>query len=1383
MVCNRLALGFVFAILASVFAGGTYAQMAGTGVVVGTVTDPSGAAVAGALVTLTDLSTNSARTATTSEKGLYSFANVPPGKYNVAISKTGFRQVKFGDQEVVVGESRTHDAKLEIGTSSEIVEVVATNTELQTMNATIGTTVTGLPLESLPSLGRDVSTFVSLQPGVTPEGSVAGAVYDQNSFQLDGGNNSSDMDGSQNVYTPSAAGDPTGGLTNFYFTGTGGGGPTGVMPTPVDSIEEFKVGTSNQTADFNSSAGAQVQMVTKRGTDTWHGTAYEYYLDNLLNANVWDNLTSSPATARPGYHYNRFGAAGGGDLTHKEVLGGKWYFFANYEGFRWNNSSTVTRAVPSDAMKQGILQYCIQNCTYSGGYASNAVFEAFNLNPAAAVYNGPSIGALTSGQTVQPAICTATPGDCDPRGLGISPSVAAMWSQYMPEATLKDASGLTTGCGGLSRCDHLNVMAFRANVLIPWTDNFGVARLDHDFGQKWHFYATYHYYKLVRATTNQIDIGGFFKGDKLGVPASVANRPQVPWYLTGGLTTNISANVTNSFNYNYLRNYWARASAAQPPQVSGLGGALEPFGESSTNVLSPFNVDTQNVRTRFWDGQDHMIRDDVSWVKGTHFLQFGGTYQHNWNYHQRTDNGGGVNYQTVYQMGLGGSMDLAGYTPPSLTGGNNSRWVREYGIVMGVPIIDQIAYTRTGKDLNLNPPNTPAFDQSTIPFYNLYFSDSWRMKPTFTLTYGLGWTLEMPPTEAQGKQVTLVDTNNKPISVDDYLFKRQTAALQGQVYNPIVGFVLNGNVSGHPKYPYNPYYKSFSPRIAAAWNPSFDSGLLGSLFGTNKTVIRGGYGILYGRLNGVDLVLVPLLGTGLIQAVQCNNPVRTGGCAGSAANPVTAFRIGPTSAGFDGLTAPLPAASPTLPQPDYPGVNAIAAGAGEGLDPNFRPNMSQQFTLSVQRQFGPKIIMEAGYVGRKLTHEYQPINLNAVPYMLTINGQSFAKAYGQMVWQYCGGASGLAGGNCAGNLSAVTPQPFFEKAMNAAYCAGFTSCTQAVASNEASNIAGNAVWSLYSDLDKGGFNNTVIPRSMMNTPLGTGPCTATYFGCDGQLSSGVGMNTSIGYANYNAAYVSLKTSSFHGVTMQTNFTYGKALGTGAQVQATSQYTVPDPYNLHSAYGLQPWDRKFVWNMWLVYQPNFYKTQHGVLGHIVGGWTISPILSIGSGLPDLVQPTDNNIGFIYGGGQSWGEADGVNFGALQNAINMCGPGVGGSSRHNNPLPSSQGLGSNGFGPSMYQNPDAVYSCFRNPILGIDGSAGGGGGIIRGQMYWNVDMSLKKEIRITERVSTEFTWNVYNIFNHPQLADPYNLLGDQGDFGALEGQVNTPRQMQFGLRVRF
>jgi Carboxypeptidase regulatory-like domain len=1357
-----------------------YSQNVSSGTVAGTVTDQSNAAVTDATVTLTDTATNIPRTTATNEVGRYVFANVTPGTYTVTINKTGFRAAKLANQIVNVGSSLTLNVALEIGATNEIIEVTATNAELQTTNATVGNTITGIALESLPSLGRDVSTFATLQPGVAPDGSVAGANQDQNSFMLDGGNNSSDMDGTQNTYTASFAGDPSGGLINNLVTGTspagspGGGATTGVMPTPVDSIEEFKVGTTNQTADFNSSAGAIVQLITKRGTNQYHGTVYEYYLDNNWSGNTFDN--NANGVKRPSYHYSHFGAAGGGPLTPKNILGGKTYIFANYEGFRFPNSVTVSKATPSDGLRLGLLQF--------GG-------TVYNLNPGPVTYpsSSPAIGALVPGTTYAGSGTTL-----DPLGLGISPTIQALW-KFMPESN-------TTSCSGLSRCDSLNVLKFTANMPVVWNDNFGVVRLDHDFGAKWHFNSTYRYYHMRRDTTNQVDIGGFFAGDTLGKPATASARPQVPWYLTAGLTTNITTNLTNDFHYSFLRNYWARSSQAQPPQVAGLGGALEPFGESSTNVLAPFNLDTQSVRTRFWDGQDHMIRDDLSLIKGTHFFQFGGTYQRNWNYHQRTDNGGGINYQTVYWLGSSvgstNGMDMStgcgtgtsSCTPAAISAASlDSAWARLYGIALGVPGVTQIAYTRVGQQLTLNPPLTPAFDQSTIPFYNVYFSDSWRMKPTFTFNYGLGWTLEMPPVEAQGKQVQFVDQAGQQIDTVAYLNARKAAALQGQVYNPVVGFALVGNTSGGQKYPYKPFYGSFSPRIAAAWNPNYDSGLLGSLFGRGKTVIRGGFGILYGRLNGVDLVLVPLLGTGLIQAVQCVSPLATGACGGAAgATARTAFRIGPTASGFNGLVAPLPAASPTLPQPDFPGLNAIAAGAGEGIDPNFRPSMNYQFDLTVQRQINNKVSIEFGYIGRKITHEFQPIQVNSVPYMMTLGGQRFDKAYGQMVMQFCGGAAGLAGGGCTKNIAAVTPQPFFENALNSAYCTaavkGVTpaNCTQAVALNQAANIQADKVWTIWSQLDKGAFN---FPRSMMNTPI-----AGSAFGASGQLSSGVGINTSLGWGNYNAAFVSLKTSDWHGLTMQSNLTYGKALGTGSEVQATSQYTAIDPFDLSANYGVQPWDRKFLLNTWFVYQPPFFKGQHGILGRVAGGWTISPLLFYGSGLPLQVNPSDNAGNDLYGGGQAFGEADGSNFGGLQNAILMC-PNNFGSSRHDNVT--LNGFGGNGFtnaagttGISFFTNPQAAYNCFRNPILGIDSGHNGGAGTLRGLPFYNVDLSVKKDIMVMERYHLEFSSIFTNVFNHNQMYDPGNpglVLGEKANWGALEGQVNSPRKIEVGLRFRF
>jgi hypothetical protein len=1108
-----------------------------------------------------------------------------------------------------------------------------------------------------------------------------------------------------------------------------------VIPTPQDSVEEFKVNTAGQTADFNSSAGAEVKIVTKRGTGAWHGTGYEYYKDNNWSSNSWqNNFNGIPL---PSFHYNRYGGAVGGPLIPKEILGGKTYFFVNYEAFNFPQSETISRNVPSANLRQGIVTDPATGTTYN----------------------------LTT---------------YDPQGIGINPLVQQIWNKYEPQSNAACTQSL---------CDGTNILGFSGNVGIPTTSKFLATRLDHDFSAKWHFMSTFHFFKLKSATTDQVDIGGFFPGDTLGKPSSLSSDPQQAFMWVGALTTNITTNTTNDFHYSFLRNFWQWGRQGDTPQLAGLSGALEFFsGQNATQDLGPYNVNTQQTRTRFWDGHDQMFRDDISSLKGNHLFQFGGTYQHNWNYHQRTDNGGGINYQPVYELGEGANgsglasgsdlsfcsltHNVSGSATPDI-----SNCPALTAAALGIVSISQIAYTRSGANLTLNPPLTPAFDQSTIPYYNVYFSDTWHMKPTFTLTYGLGWTLEMPPVEANGKQVELVDQSDQPVSAEGYLVARKRAALLGQVYNPETGFALVGNTENGLKYPYNPFYGSFSPRIAAAWSPHFDGdSMAGKIFGHEDTVIRGGYGRVFGRLNGVDLVLVPLLGTGLIQPVQCFNNLAagTGGTCGAAAGtPSTAFRIG-----VNGLTAPIPTPSATLPQPDFPGFNAISAGAGEALDPNFRPNQVDSFDLTIQRQLTRKVTLELGYIGRRITHEYQPINLNAVPYMMTEGGQKFSQAYANVVLQYCGGIAGLAGGGCAKNASAVTPQPFFETALaGTGYCTT-GNCTAAVVKNEGGNFALAQVWTLWSDLDGGvgcptsgctgpsgasdAFN---FPHTMMNTT--SGPIGV-------QNTSGVAVNTSVGYGNYNGGFVSLKMADWRGLTMQSNFTWSKALGTGGVVQASSEITPDDPFNLGTTYGYQDFNRKFIYNTFLVYQPPFFKGQQGLLGRVLGGWSFASVFTAGSGEPIEIFTST-------GDGQEYGAGDNVNFFGNENAVQIA-PIKSGHAYYNQP--------SSGLPVNIFANGPAAISDFRNPILGLDNKDGGNGNFI-GLPYWNMDFSIKKNIRVAESISLELQGVFANVFNHNQWLDPVGAgemgLFGPGSFGALPGsaqeQPGGDRQIEVGARVRF
>src|SRR5207248_2706328 len=181
----------------------TWAQSTSTGTVVGLVTDPTGAIVPEATVSLIDHTTGTTKTTTTNQAGRYIFVNVNPGIYDITVNRTGFTQARFTQQEISIGRQLTVDATLKVGAATQEVVVEASGTTLQTLNSTVGTTIGQQSLQELPNLSRDVSSLLTLQPAISANGSVAGTVRDQTTFQLDGGNNTNDMDGTMNTYTGS----------------------------------------------------------------------------------------------------------------------------------------------------------------------------------------------------------------------------------------------------------------------------------------------------------------------------------------------------------------------------------------------------------------------------------------------------------------------------------------------------------------------------------------------------------------------------------------------------------------------------------------------------------------------------------------------------------------------------------------------------------------------------------------------------------------------------------------------------------------------------------------------------------------------------------------------------------------------------------------------------------------------------------------------------------------------------------------------------------------------------------------------------------------------------------------------------------------------------
>jgi hypothetical protein len=1344
-----------------------FAQSSNAGTVTGTVADPSGALVPGATITLTDLASKRILKTVTNKDGAYVMANVPPGNYSISATKAGFSMDQIPSQEVSVGTQTTANFRMALGSESTTIEVQASNADLQTMSATTGQTVDPQMVESLPAIGRDVATFVTMQPGVSPSGQVAGTTADQATFQLDGGSNSSDMDGTQGSYTSNNVNAGAGG---FISTAP----PGGVVPMPQDSIEEFKVSTSGQTADFNNSTGSQSQIVTKRGRDKVHGTVYEYYLDNNFDGNTWQNnfpnntTLKTSYTPKPSYHYSRFGAAAGGPIAPYK-FGGKTYLFANFEGFRWPYAATYERTVPSyNFLQQGQLTY------------------------GTSVYTQSQLKAL------------------DPRGIGMNATLKNFYNTQLPVAPSSlsgnvGANGATyagtfdQSCGALSGsiCDGVNVIGFRANVNLPQSSNFLATRLDHDFGQKWHLMSSYRYYRLNNLTNNQVDIGGVLGTDKVGTPTALTPRPQTPWFFVIGLTTNISSSLTNDFHYSYTRNNWVWKGAGAPPQVAGSSGAIEPLGESSTIVLSPYNVNAQNIRTRIWDGKDNFFRDDVSKLKGNHFIQAGGQYQHNFNYHQRTDNGASINYTPTFQLGDtggGGNINYSATGLGSVTGSgvtalNIQRQLDTYyGIVTDTQVAN--TYANVNGTLTLNPPTTPISAHTTIPYYNLYVSDTWHAKPSLTVNLGLSYAIEMPPTERDGNQVMFTDATGNVIPVQSYLAQRQAAAAQGTIYNPTIGFALVHNVVGGRKYPYNPYYGAVSPRLSAAYNPKFNNPALRRLFGDGATVIRGGYGRIYGRINGDTQVLNPLLAPGLIIATQCKyaqSPVTgSGNCTQTNYNDTTAYRFG-TGGGLDGTspvlaTAPLPT---TLAQPYRPGFDGPGVQLGSPVDVNLRPSDADTFNLSIQRQVNRKMLVEVGYIGRDLHHEYFQLNPNQVPYNLSQGGQTFESAY--IAIETALGCT-ISAARCATStapttaVGPITPQAFFETALAGSYCTGYSSCTQAVLTKQLSKFRAQQIFALWQALDNNvnGANGAgfVFNRSLMGTPTSN----ATYGGA-GQVVTGLSVGTGAGYSNYNGGYVSFKMNDFHGITLQENLTLSKALGLGAYNQSTSSIAAEDNYNFKQQYGRQSFDQKFIFNTFIVYNTPWYKDQRGIVGRFAGGWTLAPVVTAGTGQP--LQCISNN------NGQNFGGEDGANFTDSENCIFNIQP-TGRTQTHRGILGGADtaliNVGTNFHlgGPSaavnIFTNPAAVYDSARPPILGLD-ARDGGSGAISGLGYINLDLSVRKSIVVFEKFRMEASAVFLNFMNHNDFANPSLSLQSTSNWGTTKTQGNTPRQIEMGLRASF
>ncbi len=1281
------------AVLVSALAPFAAAQSFNTGTLIGAVTDPSGAVVPGAQITLRDSTTGQSRSVITNSAGQYSFPSVPPGTYSVTATHTGFSEVAVPRVVIEVGQSSNVNLRLEVGTSQQVVEVSATpGAELQTLDASVGSVVGGSTLLMVPTLTRNVTSLLLLQPTSMPQqastqgssvgGQVAGAHSDQNSIVLDGGNVTNGTSANSDYFQ------------NFD------GGPQAAIPTPVESIQEFRVSTSNHTASFSGASGSETILVTKRGTNQYHGSGYWFLQNSDLNANTW--TANRLGQARPPSRDNRFGGSLGGYVPGLKSAQ-KTYFYMNYEGRRLVANQEYSRTVPTDTLRQGILRF------------------------------RDASGNIIAYDLANSSLCGAQGNSaCDPRGLGINPLISQMWNKYMPE-------GNDPSLG-----DGLNTTGYTAPLALPTSSNFGVVRVDHSFGSKWQAFASYRIYKEIADVNRQVDIGGLVAGDVKGVPTPVATVPWQPRYLVLDLTGTLTPTITNEANVSYTREWWYWNTASVFPQVPGTAAALTLGGTGNTSgALLPVNLNTTGARQRLWDGRNYNVADNLSWLKGKHFIRAGGTFSHaNVSFFRDDGQTGQIEPEYLIQQSAGLNIP-ATYQPRVCSGAVTSgcipsnqltNWNSLYSQALGI-VDEGLQVGVRGSQLQALPPSTFLFNDVHYDSFSLYATDSWKLTPNITINYGLNWSVDIPPVDQTGKQsISMIAPSNSVIIPQDYLAARQQAALNGQVYNPTVEF--GGLAFAHRTYPYNLVWGTVAPRVAVAWTPKFGGG---------KMVVRGGFGEFFDRLNGVQKVGNEFQSFGFQQTLTCIGPSRSGQCLGSlGSDPLSAFRIG-----VDGATVPIPplSASATLPliPGTVPGANQPIANTTYQIAPNYTPGRNEQWDLTIQREMPGKALLEVGYVGRHESNMYNPLEINGVPWMMTLSGQSYAQAYDSVAAQLAAG-------------SAVTPQPFFETALKgSSFCAApNASCTAGVVAKYSSSFRNQQVLTVW---------NGVQPSFYF------GPATAQ----SQQVNSTFFYWSSAGWDNYEGGFISYRTRAFKGLTLDANFTFAHSLDTGGQNQDVDS-AAPFSYNLHYSYGTSVFDRKAVFNLLGLYELPFGKNGRGALNYVIQGWSVAPVLNISSGLPLKV---------LDGSGQEFGQDGGaMSAGAVlmtpDNFGNSVHSGITGDAKSQVGINSNAATG--GAGLNLFANPLAVFNSFRPVVVGVDTSSGGGGQL-RGLPVWNLDLALNRTFRFSERWSTTFSAQMFNTFNHVVFANPSVNLQSPQSFGVLTSQLNSPRIIQLGLHIDF
>ena len=868
-----------------------------TGSITGTVTDPTGGAIAGATVTVKDAARGLTYTAVSNESGLYRFSQVPVGNYDLRVEKQGFQTSIHESFVLVLNQTARIDFEMKVGQVTQTVEVTGAAPVLKTEATQIDTIIDAATNDALPLATRNYVELTLLSPGaVHPDPSsfnngdnvnsgarpfINGNREQANNFLLDGMDNNEVSD-------------------NLL----------GYTPSP-DAIQEFNLISNNAPAEFGNFMGGIVSVSMKSGTNSYHGDVWEFFRNDKLNANQWENKINPSATAIPRapLRWNMYGGTLGGP-----VIKNKLFFFVDYQGQRFDHPPAASRISVFTPTEQGgdlgalcthgfdASGICLDRAATSSTPSTYTCGVGDNTNGCAIadqLYNPCAAGTGVSGTPCTPSAASNAARPAFARNVipinMISPVAQALFASSLYPRTIN---------GNLTN----NALQETSQA---FNSDQGDIKVD------------------FRATSKDLISGRFTRAFQIDPSTNsqllLANgQVTAPiWSAVGDWTRTISSNLVNDarFGWNHVvlntGSTWdskvgsfGQTIGIPNSNPTALPNGLLTLAFGGGTPTSPncgtINCIGNSMVTQSFNSKVYQGDDSITWTRGRHTFKFGGEYM--WDgivvfYSGNSGSLGAMTFGPNFTASSAVCTNAANCSATSPFAGNGMG-----DFFLGMP-------TAFGRGLS-----SGTWEQ-TSKIFSGFGQDTWRVSDHVTLTLGLRYEAHTP----------WVETHN-----------------QQSNFNPQTGVVEIAGQDGAGRALYNGVYgaKDFQPRLGFAWTPGRFNG---------HTVVRGAF-----------TVSDYLEGTGTNLRLPINPPFNGGAAAGGEFQTQYLNQPLPSTTASDGIIVPPPTGTAC------PNLSCFQGQIFRLWDQNVQPAIDDQWNLTVQHQLNPTTTLQVGYVGQVAYHLMVP---------------------------------------------------------------------------------------------------------------------------------------------------------------------------------------------------------------------------------------------------------------------------------------------------------------------------------------------------------------------------------------------------------------------------